>query len=409
MKSQHIRALFVEDNIGDARLITELLLDASNDDHTVDVTRAGTLAAAQEELRNDKFDVALLDLNLPDSMGLETYTTIQDQAPSLPVIVLTGFADETFATIAVHQGAQDYLVKGQIDYRLLIRSILYAIERKQSESKLRRLNEQLEQRVAERTAELSEFVRQLEQEIAIRKAAERHKDDFVSMISHELRTPLSIAKEAVNLVLDGVPGKLNDQQQHILQISKRNIDRLTRMINNLLNLSRIETGRLVLKRRPVDLCMLVTDVLSSYELTAAEKGVKLETCFSQRPIDISVDPDCIAEIISNLVGNALKFTERGYIRISVEEGLDDVECAVADTGIGIPEKDLERIFDKFEQAHRDYRTSESGTGLGLAIARHIVELHGGKIWVDSEVDKGSIFTFTLSKRAPRETLIRQGT
>ncbi len=398
MEARRIKTLFVEDNPGDARLIMELLNDATN--NPLQLVWVSTLEDALGLLAKTEFEAAIIDLNLPDSSGLETYTKIQAKSPELPIIVLTGFADDgTFATIAVKQGAQDYLVKGQVDHHLLIRAVLYAIERKSSQRKLRRLNEELERRVAERTAELSEFVTQLEHEISVRQQAERHKDDFVSMISHELRTPLSITREAVSLILDRIPGEINEKQEHVLDIARRNIDRLSRIINNLLHMSRIEQGCLKLDKREVNLCDIVRDTLASFEITVGEKKLQLKTHFTREPVLIEADVECLGEIFVNLIENAIKYTDEGSIEVAVEDrGNGMVVCRITDTGVGIPSDYLERIFNKFEQAHRATRPGVVGSGLGLAIVKNIIELHGGRISVESQPGKGSTFTFTLPRQ-----------
>ena len=407
MTMNEIHTLFVEDSPGDARLIQELLAEEQREQF--EVIRVATLAEALKNLSADRFDVAILDLNLPDSAGLETYAKVQKQEPGLPVVVLTGYDDQEFATLALQQGAQDYLVKGDVGHGLLVRSLLYAIERKRIEERLRRLNEELEQRVAERTVELTNFVAQLEHEIAVRKRAERTKDEFLSMVSHELRTPLSIAKEGIELLLDQVPGDITSKQERVLSLSKRNMDRLGRIINNLLNISRIETGRLQMKAETIDFCELLHEVRDTFEKRATEKGVEIQVETEQDSILVSADRDGIMEVLTNITDNAIKFTQRGYVRLTAEDHIDSLQCIISDTGMGIPPESMPKIFDKFEQFHRDVIRGEKGTGLGLAITRDIIEWHGGSIWVDSEPKKGTTFTFRLPKtRSGSGSALRSG-
>ncbi|MCF7855706.1 MAG: hybrid sensor histidine kinase/response regulator [Candidatus Pacebacteria bacterium] len=405
MKTEEINTLFVEDSPGDARLIQELLSEEKRG--LFRVTRAVTLEETLDKLSNTRFDVVILDLNLPDSAGLETYSKVQKHHPALPVVVLTGYDDQQFATLALQQGAQDYLVKGSVGHGLLVRSLLYAIERKRIEERLRRLNEELEQRVTERTVELTNFVGQLEHEIAVRKRAERTKDEFLSMVSHELRTPLSIAKEGIDLLLDRVPGEINAKQERVLSLAKRNMDRLGRIINNLLNISRMETGRLQMKLETIDFCELIHELHDTFQKRAHEKGIRIQVETEQDSIMIQADRDGIMEVLTNITDNAIKFTQRGGVRLSVEDHLDTLQCIIADTGVGIPSESLPKIFDKFEQFHRDIIRGEKGTGLGLAISRDIIEWHGGSIWVDSEPNKGTTFTFRLPK-APSRPVSRTG-
>lgn len=313
-------------------------------------------------------------------------------------MVITGVDDIRFATMAVQQGAQDYLVKGSITHSLLIRSLLYAIERKRTEERLLRLNEELEKRVAERTRELTDLVERMEGEIAERKRAEQHKDEFVSMVSHELRTPLSIVKEGIDLLLARIPGEVNQKQTHVLNVAARNIARLGRIINNLLDVSQIEAGRMRIKLTPLDFCQVLHDIRDSFRQGCRDKGLRLEVSCENPPIMVNADSDALTEVLDNLVGNAVKFTKSGGIRVHAWKTEDSVVCSVADTGVGIREDAMDRIFDKFEQFHRDSNPdADKGTGLGLTITKHIVEMHGGTIRVKSAVDQGTEVTFTLPK------------
>lgn len=223
------------------------------------------------------------------------------------------------------------------------------------------------------------------------------KSDFVSMVSHELRTPLSIIKEGISLVLEGIPGTINIKQQEILSASKNNIDRLTRIINDLLDISKIESGKLELKSEGVNLIRLIDQILLVFEPKIKEKGLVLIRDFLDKPINIFIDSDKITQVFTNLINNALKYTQKGQITISVREKGNEVECSVIDSGIGISEENLSKIFDKFQQFGRLSGPGEKGTGLGLSIAKGIIKLHKGRIWVESELNKGSKFSFILPK------------
>ena len=223
------------------------------------------------------------------------------------------------------------------------------------------------------------------------------KSDFISTVSHELRTPLSITKEGINLILDGIPGKINEKQTKILSTAKDNIERLTRIINQLLDISKIESGKIKLKRELIGIKSLIQQITYSFEGRLKDKGLKLKVKLPKKEIDIYADRDRIIQVFTNLVYNAIKFTEEGFIEVSLEDKKNKVECSVADTGIGISEKDLPNVFSKFQQFGRAAGPGERGTGLGLSIAKGIVEMHNGKIWIDSQLSKGTKFTFTLPK------------
>jgi signal transduction histidine kinase len=221
------------------------------------------------------------------------------------------------------------------------------------------------------------------------------KSDFVSTVSHELRTPLSITKEALSLVLDRIPGEINEKQSTILNTAKSNIDRLANIINELLDISKIEAGKVEIKRKLLDIVAIVKQVVSGFEEQAKEKNLKLKTDFSASEIEIYADPDKMIQIFTNLVNNAIKFTEKGSIEISVKELEGKIECAVSDTGIGISQDNLPKVFDKFQQFGRVIGSGERGTGLGLSIVKGLVDTHKGNIRVESQLGKGTKFTFTL--------------
>ncbi|MCF7908246.1 MAG: PAS domain S-box protein [Candidatus Omnitrophica bacterium] len=221
------------------------------------------------------------------------------------------------------------------------------------------------------------------------------KSNFVATVSHELRTPLSITKEGISLILDKIPGEINEKQERILVTSKNNIDRLARIINELLDISKIESGKVILKRQLININRLIKDVVSSFELKAKEKGLEIKTKLPTKKLEVYLDSDKAVQIFVNLINNAFKFTEKGYIEIVIEAKNDEVVCSVVDTGKGIAKSDLSKIFDKFQQFERDVGAGEKGTGLGLSIVKGIVTLHNGRIWVESSKGKGTKFIFTF--------------
>ncbi len=245
--------------------------------------------------------------------------------------------------------------------------------------------------------ERKEFLRELERKNKELKKLDRLKSDFVSVVSHELRTPLSIIKEGISLVLDGITGVINPKQEKILSVSKDNIDRLARIIDNLLDISKIESGKIELKNKLNDINDLVRKVAATFASKIADRELKLELNLPDGKLNILMDEDRIYEVLTNLVGNALKFTKKGFIIIEVMDKGKEIECVVADSGIGIDSSNISKLFDKFTQFDRIDEGMEKGTGLGLSIAKGLVELHGGKIWVESEFGKGAKFHFTLPK------------
>ncbi|TBR14946.1 hypothetical protein EPO66_06390 [bacterium] len=236
------------------------------------------------------------------------------------------------------------------------------------------------------------------------REVDRMKDDFVSMVSHELRTPLAAIKGATDNLLEGIAGELNQIGKDSLLISKRNIDRLSRLISDLLDISRIEAGKIQLNKQVIDIRSIVLDTAALFKTMTAAKNIELDVKLADNIPELDIDSDKVIQVITNLLGNAVKFTPKGG-NINLEVSLKDnfVQIDVLDNGIGIPQQDLNRVFDKFYQVTRsDVKDRPKGTGLGLPISKGIVERHGGKIWAESEMGKGSKFSFTLPAYSIKE-------
>jgi signal transduction histidine kinase/DNA-binding response OmpR family regulator len=220
---------------------------------------------------------------------------------------------------------------------------------------------------------------------------------FVATVSHELRTPLAITSEAISLVLDEIAGPTTDQQKDVLGTAARNLDRLVRIINDLLDIGRLDAGMMPRQCAPVDIVALARQVVSDFQPQASKKHIELRTTTSAERIELVLDPDKVVEIFDNLIANAITFAETGHVEVQLHERDDAVECVVADTGVGISEADLPYVFDKFQQFGRVCGQGPKGTGLGLAIVKGLVELHRGTIRVVSKVGEGTAFTFVLPK------------
>ena len=238
------------------------------------------------------------------------------------------------------------------------------------------------------------------------KRLDELKSDFVSTVSHELRTPLSIIKEGISLVLDRIPGDVNEKQVKILDISKYNIDRLARIIDSLLDISKIEAGKVELKRNLINISEVVRHTADSFEARIKEKGLEMRLDIDKVSGSVWVDADRITQVLTNLIGNAVKFTPSGRIDVSCKDKGDGVVCSVSDTGVGISKEDMPKVFDKFQQFSRVAGAGDKGTGLGLSIAKNIIDMHNGAIWVESEPGKGARFTFKLHKYTP-QSLFRE--
>jgi len=248
----------------------------------------------------------------------------------------------------------------------------------------------LEKKVEDRTHELALANERL-------KELDRMKSDFVSNVSHELRTPLTAIKGAVDLILREVAGPLTEKQIHYLTRVRSNTQHLAGLINDLLDLSKIESGKSEVKSSRVSLAGLVHEVVETLRPVAAEKEITLEATISAPSILVWADRDKINQVLMNLVDNAIKFMPaQGRVTLSASRnGNGSVQVSVSDTGPGIPPDEKEKIFDKFHQIAQAGDAKPKGTGLGLAICKAVVDLHGGTIWVEPEPSGGSIFYFTL--------------
>lgn len=228
------------------------------------------------------------------------------------------------------------------------------------------------------------------------KKSNEIKAKFMSMVSHELRTPLMIIKESISQILDGLKGEINKEQRDFLSIAKNNSDRLNLIIEELLAVSRLEAGKVELRRDLLDIKMVVHEVVESFRVEAQKKKIELEAEFDEDLPKVYMDSPKIIQVLTNLLGNAFKFTSKGKIVVGARKTKENMlEVYVTDTGIGIPESLHEKIFKRFERADSSPFAGASSTGLGLSIAKDYIELHKGKISVESEEGKGSRFFFTL--------------
>jgi signal transduction histidine kinase len=360
--------LLVEDNPGDADLVRLRLVEGKSDVHVNCVPRLSDALAC---LDVETPALVLLDLNLPDSHGAETFRRIMQKAPNVPVVILSGQDDDVLALKAVHQGVQDYLVKGDITSKQLERALRYAVERQA-------------------------LLRALE---VTRKQQLEFKNRFLSHVSHELRTPLTCIHQYVTLLLDGLAGPLAPDQTDHLRTVLKSVNQLHAMIRDLLEATRADGGKLRVEPRCIDIGELVQQALAMMRPTAAEKRVGLEAGLDPAIPLVYADPDRTLEVLINLIDNGIKFTPPdGSVIVKasrVETDPSSVYLSVCDTGRGIPQESLPLVFERLYQDPDAVDGNRSGLGLGLYIAKEIVTLHGGRMWVASQPGSGSTFSFTL--------------
>jgi phosphoserine phosphatase RsbU/P len=379
MEEMRVRILLIEDNPGDARLIRETLREAVS--LQFDLCHVERLSEARDHCSRQTVDVILLDLSLSDARGLETVSQCLGFAADLPIIVLTGLDDERVAVQAVQAGAQDYLVKGQVDSTLLVRSIRYAVERKRLDTE--RLQLLIREREARGAAE----------------AAVAARDEVLRVVSHDLGNSLSAVKIHA-VVLGRVLARDEEPEQEIgtrIEAIKDLVTQMNRLRQDLLDIASIDAGRLSVETATHAVGALVESAAAAVRDRAAEKSIQLEIPADSNDRTVQADRDRVLQVFGNLLGNAIKFTPEGgsiIVRGEEEVGTNGpmVRFTVTDTGVGIAAEHLPHVFDRFWKMKSG---NPGGTGLGLAIARGIVEAHGGVITVDSRAGEGTTISFTL--------------
>lgn len=478
--------LLIEDDADDRTLLREILAEVHLGPSGAGRCRlsdAATLAEALAILGETSFDVVLLDLHLPDAVGLEALTRVTSAQGLAPVLVLTDLHDEATGLAAVRDGAQDFLVKDRLDGPRLGRAIRYAIERHRmrrevairarelsaSEDRLRRLiaaapdgivitdstgviafcnpaaeslfnrprsaligsplglpvdgsrNElellrpdgrplTAEMRVAPiewlgvagylaNFRDITAHKETLQQLDDMRVRQIMIRDQFLSHVSHELRTPLTVAQQWVALLRDGLLGSVTDEQRTALETVLRNCRHLEKLIEDLLEAQRSETGKLRIEPLRARLHGLVDDAIASVRAAQRTDSVRFGADLPDALPDLLADPGRIRQVLINLLSNAARFTPAdGSITVTAmiePHAPGELRVSVADTGCGIPPGEQERIFEHLYQRETGTEIGRRGLGLGLYICRQIVTQHGGRIWLDSTEGRGSTFHFTV--------------
>jgi signal transduction histidine kinase len=274
---------------------------------------------------------------------------------------------------------------------ILASQIGTAIENTMLYTELSNSHHDLERRVRERTLELDRLNEEL-------KRLNKVKSDFVSAVSHELRTPLTSIKGYASILMTGKLGDVPPAQKERLEKIDKHSNSLTHLVNNLLDIARIESGRVQMDIREVSIKEMLDSVVDIITPQIKEKDITLKTNLKTASNNIKADPSQLERVFVNLLGNAVKFTpQKGKITISCEDKKDCVEFGVEDTGIGIPKDDLEKIFEEFYRADNALDQKVKGSGLGLSLVKKIIEAHKGRIWAESELGKGTKFSFIIPK------------
>ncbi len=492
-----VEVLLVEDSPTEAMLIQAVLEET--DFPRFSVTKAGTLAEAMECLALEgSFDIVALDLTLPDSSGLATYQAIHTRFPEMPVVVVTANQSKSMALEAIQIGAQDFIVKEQVENMPMGLALRFAIERKRGENDIKRRQKNLETvikatpvgmllinedlRIAmanEAVADLvgmshtdlvgkaleeglspssgtpshaneepNDSVLQLSQicqqvlnsgkpvlgfetqetfvinqrefrfwlhvccnpaviddqrhvilalnDVTAKVEAMEIKNRVMSMVSHELRSPLGAMKEATEIILEELAGPLNNQQREMLDIVRRNLNRLHRLTNDFLDLQKLKAGKLSFTMVKSDLNAMLEEVAATMKSAAQSLNIDLVVDLDRSIPELPFDKDRLVQVFVNLINNSLKFTEQGSIRLTSSLSGQVIRISVQDTGCGMPVEEIPKLFQEFRQLSNAEK--KEGTGLGLSIAKRIVEEHQGVIEVESQVDVGTTISvvFPLS-------------
>ncbi len=366
-----LHVLVVEDSPADAELIRGLIALAKSlrcvPEHVT------TLEEALKRLKKDGVDAVLLDLNLPDSAGLETAQKILAAAPDVPTIVLSGLDEREIALRAVHQGAQDYLIKSDVGSHLLERALRYAVERQ-------RLLDEIQSKY-HNEIELSRF-----------------KTQLVSMVSHDFANALSVIECGLPLIEESMTATGDRGRKVLYQHLKSGVRALHLTAHNLLNLGRMESGKLKLRFGEVEAGELARDSLKSLDALCRDKRLRVTLKLPARPLWIRADEESLSLVMANLLSNAIKYTPtQGKIAVGAArdpESADHVLFFVEDNGIGISLRDQKRIFAPYFRTTLGQKTAQ-GFGVGLTFARTILEAHGSSLKVKSSPGRGSRFSFKL--------------
>jgi len=292
---------------------------------------------------------------------------------------------------AFDEEEMDLLVEVALDIAFALHNIEMEEKRKHAEEVLREAHEELEAKVAERTKELALANAKL-------KEIDRLKSEFLATMSHELRTPLNSIIGFVGIILQGITGKINEEQRKQLSMVYSSAKHLLSLINDILDLSRIESGKMEIAVEQVKIEDIISQVAQTLSPIISEKGLQLNTKIPDEIPEIYSDKKKIFQVLLNLVNNAIKFTEQGEIRIECEADEANMKVNVSDTGIGIKKENMNHLFESFRQIDGTAQRRYQGAGLGLYLCKKLVTLMGGRIWAESEYGKGSKFTFTLPLR-----------
>lgn len=328
---------------------------------------------AKKNIDEDKYGLYLIDYGLGKTNGLQLLEAIDPSKRAQPFIILTGAGDDKIERQAMKLGAADYLVKGSFSAELLSRTLRYALQRK-------RIEEQRIQHLLE---------------------VNRAKDEFISLASHQLRTPATGVKQYLGMVLEGFAGKLTLRQTEMLDKAYQSNERQLQIVADLLRVAQVDAGKVQLRRDDVDLAQLIEDVLREQHSSFKSRGQQVKFKAPKANVSAHVDKYTIRMVLENVIDNASKYSQTGKkIAVTLAETADSYLISVVDEGVGIKRQDQNKLFQKFSRIDNSLSTMVGGSGLGLYWAKKIMDLHEGRIGVESSIGVGTTFTICFPKQLP---------
>jgi signal transduction histidine kinase len=350
--------------------------ESMRDSCTQILTKDGFLAemakdgsSGLKKIEETKPDLVLIDLKMPGISGLKVLERTNEIDPNIIAVVITGYATVESAVEAMKKGAYDFLPKPFTPDELRI--------------------------IIKRGLERRRLILETE---SLRREKKLMEENFITMVSHQLRSPLAAILQYFEVILGGMVGEVSGKQKEMIQKAQRRLENLMNLINDWLDVARLDNGQIINKLKPLSLKKVIKKTLEDMRPLAKKNDISLELRPSPGNKNVPGDEESLKQVFSNLITNAIRYNKpKGKVVITIKETRDFIATEIQDTGIGIAEKHLPFIFDQFYRVSRGESQKIKGTGLGLSIAKKIVEAHGGSIQVSSEDGKGSIFTVFLFK------------